>query len=279
MAHSLGNMVVSSAIHDDNADVDKYFMVNAAVASEAYDPSSYDTANMVHPDWDVYTNTLQCSEWYRLFGSPDKRAELTWRGRFSNTVSVAYNFYSLGEDVLGVRDGEPLLVTWSELWNWEFNTHAWWKQELLKGRNHLLPIAGSLYGGWDFNDVYDDYTPAQAAGISTNTLRIEPFFDSGIDKLGPMLYTDYGGSAYAQEYYDQLLAEMVPAVSKPAGLVALPQLNGPPLRNFDMQNTMKNENAWPRGDGLWRHSDFREVAYPYVHKLYDEFKTQGGLGQ
>ena len=37
MAHSLGNMVVSSAIALEGMDVDRYFLLDAAVAAEAYD--------------------------------------------------------------------------------------------------------------------------------------------------------------------------------------------------------------------------------------------------
>ncbi|MDD4017430.1 MAG: hypothetical protein PHV28_05745, partial [Kiritimatiellae bacterium] len=52
MAHSLGNMVVSSAIADHGMAADKYFMLNAAVPAEAYDPSLWSTTvsgnNMVH---------------------------------------------------------------------------------------------------------------------------------------------------------------------------------------------------------------------------------------
>ena len=36
-AHSLGNIVVSSAIVDQNMSVSKYMLCDAAVASEAYD--------------------------------------------------------------------------------------------------------------------------------------------------------------------------------------------------------------------------------------------------
>jgi hypothetical protein len=76
---------------------------------------------------------------------------------------------------------------------------------------------------------------------------------------------------------DQLLAEMIPATSQPAGLTALTPLGL--TRNFNMQDDFKNQNAWPRSGGLWEHSDFRKVAYPYVYKLYDKFNEQGGLGQ
>lgn len=55
LAHSLGNMVVSAAIEDYGLSVDNYFMLNAAVAIEAYDAAECraDTNGnyMVHEDW------------------------------------------------------------------------------------------------------------------------------------------------------------------------------------------------------------------------------------
>ncbi|MBR3085468.1 MAG: hypothetical protein IKH04_03600 [Kiritimatiellae bacterium] len=44
LAHSLGNTVVSSAMQDYGMQVGKYFALNSAVASEAYDPSLADTS-------------------------------------------------------------------------------------------------------------------------------------------------------------------------------------------------------------------------------------------
>ena len=59
MAHSLGNMVVSSAIQDHGAPVDVYFMLNSAVPAEAYDTDAptYDFSiedvpeGLIHDDW------------------------------------------------------------------------------------------------------------------------------------------------------------------------------------------------------------------------------------
>ncbi|ABQ24274.1 transglutaminase domain-containing protein [Geotalea uraniireducens] len=82
-AHSLGNMLVSSAINDWGANVSKYFLVNAAVALEAYGDADKDP-NMVHPDWNDYDQRLLASEWYNLFSVSDGRSKLTWRNRFAN---------------------------------------------------------------------------------------------------------------------------------------------------------------------------------------------------
>jgi hypothetical protein len=41
-AHSLGNMLVGSAIHDWGARPENYYMIDAAVPKEAYDPMEAD---------------------------------------------------------------------------------------------------------------------------------------------------------------------------------------------------------------------------------------------
>ena len=102
--HSLGNILVSSAIKDNSLSVNAYFMLNAAVAREAYKSNALDTATMRHPDWQNYSNRLWASEWYQLFGSGDGRNALTWRDRFQN-IAFAYNYYSSTEDVLANSDG------------------------------------------------------------------------------------------------------------------------------------------------------------------------------
>lgn len=108
-AHSLGNMVLSTAIQE-GMDYYRYLMINAAVAAEAYTPktSFYEGANgaydsssdwykntkapMFHPRWRYphednnevgYKPFLWASEWYKQFLAPDVRAELTWRDYFS----------------------------------------------------------------------------------------------------------------------------------------------------------------------------------------------------
>ena len=58
LAHSLGNMVVSSAIQDHGFRPDRFFMLNSAVAAEAFDESVWDDTSlfnpMVHEEWINY---------------------------------------------------------------------------------------------------------------------------------------------------------------------------------------------------------------------------------
>ena len=74
--HSLGNMVISSAISDQHATVDRYFLLNAAVAAEAYDATevtnSVAVANMPHTTWtrtygEPYPVQLWSSHWHERF--------------------------------------------------------------------------------------------------------------------------------------------------------------------------------------------------------------------
>jgi hypothetical protein len=102
-AHSLGNIVVSSSISDWEMNVSNYFMIDAAVASEAFDTTTITSSqnnNMIHPDWMDYPGRVRASEWYKLFPSEDPRSRLTWRGRLGNSGAFVFNFYSSGEEVL-----------------------------------------------------------------------------------------------------------------------------------------------------------------------------------
>jgi hypothetical protein len=67
----------------------------------------------------------------------------------------------------------------------------------------------------------------------------------------------------------------------PVGANIVPRLQAAD-RNFDMNSLY--QNGWPASRPStgseafkWYHSDFREVAYLYVHKLFDEFVNQGSL--
>jgi len=200
LAYSLGNMVVSSAIEDFGVGYDRYFLIHAAVAKEAYDGNEY-ASNMVERGWVDYTNRLYASEWHTLFPTNDGRSRLTWRGRFSSVVGAnVYNFYSSEDDVLDnsvaqMSFGQTVL---DHILHWDFNfrRYAWSCQELYKGRQADWQ-AGTPYGGWGFVEsssttnyfaryydwntgtfVFPLWSPAQAAGIAPEALKAQPFFNS-----------------------------------------------------------------------------------------------------
>ena len=147
-AHSLGNMVACSAIQDYEAMPDRFFMLDAAVAMEAFDAGLTNQPFMTHPDWRDYPERLYASEWFRLFPDDDGRHALTWRGRFQDVPQLTdlYNFYSSGEEVLENRqdDSDPWIsdiASFQLQWptfrlpvNWLTGRYAWVLQETLKGR-------------------------------------------------------------------------------------------------------------------------------------------------
>ncbi|MEI6218391.1 MAG: hypothetical protein WCP86_05790, partial [bacterium] len=306
LAHSLGNQTVSSAIQDHGMKTSQYFMLGSAVGRECFDPSvsNYDT--MVHCDWANYSSRLWASKWHELFPAGDHRTELAWADRFPLVLSNAYNFYSLGDQVLEVANATPSMLaplTWSDK-----SRYAWWKQELLKGRLSAIeggPLGGSTYGGWEFTESLDLtyrnlpffslYDVGEMAAISNAQLRTTPFFYSG--KLGIWspagisdLYDSAAGatsigSTYAQTNGDRLRAEMIPLLSSAAGVDEIPKLNTltGTTRNFDMRPAFAN--GWPASRSTagsmfqdrWLHRDHRDLAYVHVFKLYDKFVELGGL--
>jgi hypothetical protein len=183
--HSLGNMVVSSAISDHSAPVTRYFMIDAAVAAEAYD-SDIDgqvanaSTSIPHTEWNkefggVYDSRLWAANWYLLFKEfpDDRRATLTWRDRFEPVNGVSYyDFYSAGEEVLDYDDkttpsvvgilGQIAINKLSEFLHIDLpfangqppGHKVWQYQEQLKGRNLTNKYGGSNFGGWGFN-IFD----------------------------------------------------------------------------------------------------------------------------
>ena len=91
-AHSIGNMLVSAAIQDWQMPCERFFMLNAAVAAEAYDPSTnavnaVTIDRMLPREWVGYDALLNAAHWSELFDVGVGRRKLTWKGRFSNVDS------------------------------------------------------------------------------------------------------------------------------------------------------------------------------------------------
>ena len=294
--HSLGNMMVSSAIVDHNLNVETYFLLNAAVAMEAYDLTIAQSSQMQHPDWQNYTNRLWATEWYRLFDANDARSKLTWRGRFGS-LPRAVNFFADGEEVLINAEKVPTLLT--RPWR-----APWAAQEMLKGRTEWSALASAFLfsgihrqGGWAFNtDAYTDHyidngsgllvpvpwPPLRAAAITDANLRTNSFFRSfsNTQLYGP------NGSAIAAEWFTraQLLSEAIPALSYATGANDIDQYSSlkPIGRGGYMMDSL--ENGWPqqrieniRQKNRWFHSDIRNVAYCFTYQVFDKKVKLGAL--
>jgi hypothetical protein len=293
-AHSLGNMVALSAISDWSANVQNYFMIDAAVPIEAIDGSAGVDTDMVHPDWTPYNENLWASFWYRLWTSGDARNTLTWNNRLANFNGASvYNFYSSGEEVLRTSTGSPPSIPTAlfdqSVLDGIFNLNpvgsfVWAWQEKLKGRTSGNWILGSNYGGWGFNSDYSTLTVSQANALPDSQLQTNAFFDTSVDTA--LFTTNSSGSTYAAANRNRILADTIPAVTLPIGANPITDV-GIVDGNFDMQ--LLYENGWPASRGApqyplgttafgeWHHSDYEVVAYLYTHSVYDKFVSLGNL--
>ena len=306
IAHSLGNMVVSSAIVDNGLNVEKYFAIDAAVAMEAYDGSVKDLG-MVNPNagstftgWPNYDQRLWSTEWYQLFDSSDGRSGLTWRNRFG-VIPNLYNFYSSGEEVLENPTYQTLPPLGKE---W-----IWVSQEMRKGTG-LFDILDVLHlvnsdpeAGWALNThwfVHPDpahpafgqaRSPTQATitDISDDALRADPFCRVFNDSN---LTGSQGSSEAANpQVRAVLLGVGLPALSHATGANFVEKFGPQNVKNFDMSahGSVGSQNpgfetGWPASRPLdanlnprWLHSDLKDVAYPFNHKLHDKLVELGGL--
>jgi probable HAF family extracellular repeat protein len=320
-AHSLGNVVVGSAIQDWGASPANYFMIDAAVPLEAYDGQTELDDSMTHPDWISYRNSpdvtysfgdrVFSSEWHSNPALPagDARKMLTWRDRFNRVGPNTYNFYSSSEDVLRKHEGNPGFrdVVDVALSGGRF---SWALQEKLKGRqvSVVLGHLGSTYGGWQFSaNIFPPgiASPEQALSLSDSTLAMNPVFDPGFTlrfdppppngtpppkdvRLGaPSWIADLTdpskGSVTAQAHANELLAEMFPARTLPAGANRITGLASVTSEdhNVDMPAAfITDTNEWPNGDAvfngrlLWLHSDFKTIAYSHICRLYQTMASE-----
>jgi hypothetical protein len=298
-AHSLGNMVVLSAISDFNAQPSKYFMIDAAVSIEAVQGNAARESAMVYSTWQDYSNRLYATDWWQLFTN-DYRSTLTWSNRLGNFGSVdIYNFYSSGEEVLREDTDDPpsgiLSGGMTELLNYygarlPLGTYAWVWQEKGKGTALHDDFIGSTHGGWRFSYYWRDsfgnpLSPSIMNDTPYDILQNQPMFSVGSSLNGPpdqdLLGVD--ASAYAQTNRNRILSDAIPALTLPIGANHVDRFApyGEPDRNFNMQTEF--ETGWPAtrstGDEAfnWHHSDFGYVAYPFVHKLFDEIVNDGNL--
>ena len=287
VAHSLGNVLVSSAIRDHGLTCARYCMLNAASASEAYDGGAR-SAGMVDPAWTNVPPRFRATGWHALFDGEafagDLRRTLAWRGRFAG-IPNAVNFHSASEDVVGNVVADRILAAQS----------VWVVQERLKGTASMWAldvVPGSSIvceGGWGVNARYAVnprwYAPGQ--GFKTNMV----YGMSDVQAITNSLFTPFGieeegmhgtavftgaGSAHGDlTHRDWLrarfLADAIPAESGAAGANAL-GVSGITDVRLDA-DCMANADKWPRNDDgvlSWEHSDFKNVAYFFVYKLFDK---------
>jgi hypothetical protein len=278
LAHSLGNMIVSEAIRTNSLHVDKYFMLNAAIAAECFAPALFNDSpannNMVDPEWIAYTNVTWASKWHELFPSDDDRSRLTWRGRFAGMTNTVYNYYSSGDQIFETKSGGVGPFSGGPF---HLERYAWQKQEMLKGTGSL---GGTTWAGWGMRHDQPGssdplYTAAQANAIAaTNKWH---FRETPLFWYSPaFMFTN----AIPAVRRAQLLARGIPALSESIGYCPAGS-NGPFEGQVDLNQDISLPNGWGRANNHyeqnWLHSDIKDMAYDYIFMLYDRLVDEGEL--
>lgn len=273
--HSLGNMLVSSAICDKNLNAEKYFMLNAAVPREAYSASHVADRLLVrNPSWSQHDGDtrLWSSDYWNLFPNNDGRRKLTWNGRFSSlgANTTAHNYYSSGEEVLKKGNGSKPNLFLDVTIKSQF---AWVKQEMSKGELTKMLVTGthSSNGGWAYNSAWNGNPPADSTLLKA-TPYFKPFTDFyDANGQNPQSIHGANGSNLAGQYPRRafLLGHDIPAISNPAGSDLVDGYSGSNM------NTQLRSGNW----GDWKHSDIKNQDLGHVWKVYSDMVSRGSLNK
>jgi hypothetical protein len=276
-------------------------MINAATPLEAYslgDVGPDEPLNMTEQAWRSYVPRLYASNWHQLFSHSDNRSRLTWRNLFVGvrTRSETHNFYSEEENVVSdANDNTSASVMATMLkQGFDVSTGAWKAQELVKGVDWSTSLVSIFMergqSGWGFNPYWDDVygdpsigivrtrmSPEHAAMLSDAQLMAHPFFRTFLEPDLASTSTSIASvkADEANVRYD-LFARGIPAASNAAAANFMMSLDP---NNYAMHTEGKVaiNGPFPTPDNMWRHSDFRDVALPYVYPMYEEMISRGAL--
>ena len=312
-AHSLGNAVVARAVQAGYTPA-RYLMLNAAIPVESVsreDVTPDQTREMTEVQWRPYERRLYASDWWKKFAPEDPRRALTWVGAFRRVkeAGIAVNYYSEGEDItvcpVGMKSASVLASFWAGR---TLDFGAWKTQELLKGVDWTASLGSLVMGadqaGWGFSRAWDlrkvmpgsgrpdvrheRRPPALTSEITEETLVERPFFRSFVSRMVGLGSVRPAGMPESSRH--EALASGIPALSYAAGGVPMPGLGSvgarpTPARNFSLEAEGRlRDGRWPSVGhrkkhevGRWLHSDFKNVALPFVHPLYASMISEGGL--
>lgn len=273
LAHSLGNMLVSSAAKEHGLQYSRYYMLNAAVPMEAYDETEF-SSNMVDSAWGGVPLNYRASDWNKLFqtNTNDFRFSLSWQGRFAGITNVV-NCYSETEDVLANASAHDYGEVWA-------------KQELFKGSAvwHALnevPFLGlevACEGGWGINTFYALNPAVYTPGYGFHSSVMDDI--SRADAIEHPLFTPFraesesmhstnlfmiADATYRVGLRAKFLADAIPATSFAVGANEASGVE----ENYNMQSP--SVFGWPRrkdNRDLWFHSDLKDVAFYFVKPLF-----------
>ncbi len=317
IAHSLGNIVAAQSVQAGFTPAKYFPLNAAmpieAISGDSADPIQ--SEQMTEKVWRGYTRRLYAADWYKLFALDDQRRAYTWKNCFSRARDLVplTNCYSPGEDVTNCPPATESAAVLSTLWAGRAVDYGVWKtQEMLKGvgwsRSLASPAMERGQGGWGFNNAwrgpyvpgsqsngtggyYEHLAPATADKISTPQLMNDSFFRPFVEKwlhdARPRRPSPLLDDRLVR--YD-LLARGLPAMTFAAGAVPLPlesNLPGPPTKheNFNLEAAGRTPGSrWPtdghkaeKTHGRWLHSDYKNVALPFVHPLFQIIIDRGQL--
>jgi hypothetical protein len=278
MAHSLGNIVASSMMHDHDLLVSRYIMCNSAVPAEAYDTSvSLRVPQLVHPDWEGYPEISWSANWHSLFVDDEKddRKHLGWKGRFSKVLPVAVNFYSTGDEVLELLSDNNVGIL-SGITD-SFAHHAWHKQELFKGRGIGVGAGATDWSGWNIEENW----------LGVNKISVEQALSmNNADFKTNTVFYCYPSSMNATNISLLVrgahLALGIPALTAATGATDLSAtLDQENSFNLDLTSSdIEHPNGWPSKTSYpnrWLHSDIKDVSFFFNFKFYEKVIEKGGL--
>ena len=313
VAHSLGNIVACQAVQAGFTPA-HYFLLNAALPIEALagrNNAQPQTVEMTEEYWRPYGRKLYAADWAKLFAPGDFRRTITWEHCFARvrTLGIATNFYSPGEDVTNSPRSMVSASVLATLWSGRAIDYGAWKtQELLKGVGWSRSIAAvameRTQGGWGFNPAwrgryvpsgptkstggyYERMDPITAGRITSAQLVQDPFFRPLYEGClrGPRLLAPSPILDCSNMRYD-LLARAIPAMTFAAGASLVPPTDsGAQVVNFNLETLGRTDpKQWPteghgatRLAGRWLHSDFKNVALPYVTPFYTQMIKSAAL--
>jgi len=313
VAHSLGNIVASQGVQAGFTPA-HFFLLNAALPIEAIAgeaAAQAHAADMTEASWRPYPRRLFASEWSKLYGDHRHRRGYAWPNCFSRVRQLddVINCFSPGEDVTNCPAGMTTASVLSTLWAGRSVDYGVWKtQELLKGVGWTrslgaLPMERSQ-GGWGFNSAWRGrfmpsgpdrmlggrfalLAPDVAARITPAQLRVHPFFRPfELRSLHVPVVAPVSPLIEAPRVRYDLLARGLPALSPAAGAIPIPSLGGKAsVANYDLETQGRTRaGSWPTEGhrsplthGRWLHSDFKNVALPYVYPLFQTMINRGAL--
>jgi hypothetical protein len=282
IAHSLGNILVASAIKDCGlTGYSKYYMLNAAVAMEAYDSTAFTTA-MDDSEWENVPQQYWASNWSGLFSEDDFRHSLSWKGRFAG-IPNAVNCFSDTEDILAnAIPGQPM-----------YFGSVWKIQEATKGTttwNDLNMIPGldiACEGGWGVNTyyaldplwyVYQHGFTTKASTLTREQAIVHPPFTPFRSETANMHSTNLftiADAEYRKTLRAKFLGDAIPARSFATGANPLHRRTG--VGNVSLQSCLSNASKWPKkveDSNVWEHSDFKNAAFFFNYLLFKKIVNE-----